>query len=506
MKLLRRPWASAEDVSVEMVPLGPGDCFLVEGLATASARPEHARLLDWKAEGKIWALNLLPYPKLGHAEGPPVVRELPFRPKASVDPKTEKEIEAAAALGRMNHVVARLQELEAALDDPENVWSRLAEAWSRAENERDPRMAEIVRQARDTRPKLQLLEKRIRRVLRRTRELTPLDRVQEMDRASMLWVARQPGRTTAERAGSRQRVQATVRHENFDTLENRVLHAYVALASDVARKWIQEHHGASTSARYRNVDDYRRYCRRLIRIFSDLGIGRAAPNLTPNYVLMEDMQYHTVYNAWMRLIRREREIDDLWAWQAQSWTDFCTLAVTLSVFALDEAELVAQSPIIWNGEAITGRWFEQDNPLAVFWLREIGRIVEVQARPEKISSQQAAVRAHVWLRLTDMDGDGVPRRIPVWTLHCFQPHEVVSEVQQATQRLQLAQRIPAKYQYIMKNGLVLMQAFEKPEVEESISGGCAVRGVSLDAAGDALAHGMHELGGYVRSLIFETPR
>ena len=502
MNLLRRPWASLEDVSADMVPLGPDDCFLVEGPVTASAGPDHARLLDWRVDGTKRALKLLPYPRLGHAEGPPVVQGLPFRPKANVDPKTEEEHEAAAALGRMNQVVARLQELEAALDDPENVWDRLAEAWRRAENEEDPRMAEIVRQARDIRPKLQSLEKRIRRVLRRTREMTPLDRIQEMDRASMLWIVRQPGRTTAERAGSRQRVLATVRHENFDTLENRVLYAYVTLASDVARKWIQEHHGASASARYRAVDDYRRYCRRLMRVFSDLGVGRTAPGITPNYVLMDDRDYRMVYKAWIRLVRREREIDDLWAWQAQSWTDFCTLAVTLSLFALDEAELVAQSPIIWNEEAITGRWFEQDNPLAVFWLRETGRIVEVQARPEKISSRQAAVRAHVWLRLTDIHGDGVPRRIPVWTLHCFQPHEVIAEVRQAALTLQIAQRLTA--QDIMKNGLVLMQAFGTPQVEESRSGGCIVRGLSFDAAGDALARGMSELGAYVQGLVLET--
>ena len=504
MNLLRRPWAVPEDVTSNVAPLGPNDNFLIEGPITADKATDHARLLDWQVGGIKRALKILPYPKLGHSDGLPVVQGLPFRPKVNADPKSEAEYESAAALGRMNRVVARLQELETALDDPENVWDRLAAAWRRAENDQDPRMAEIVRQSNDVRPRLQLLEKRIRRVLRRARELSPLDRVQEMDRASMLWLVRQPGRNTAERAGSRQRVLATVRHESFDTLENRVLHSYVALAADVAREWLQEHLGASSSARYRKVSNYRKYCRRLMRVFADLGVARASPDIIPNYVLMDDLDYRMVYKAWIRLVRREREIDNLWAWQAQSWTDFCTLALTLSLNALDEAELVAQSPIIWNDEAVTGRWFEQDNPLAVFWLRKTGLIVEVQARPERTSTRQAASLAHVWLRVTDVHGDGMIRRIPVWTPHCFKPHDVKVEVQLAANKLQEAQRVPGTD--IIKNGLVIFQAFGDSQVEDSTSGRCSAHGVSLDGSGASLAAGMNALGNYVQGLILESSR
>ena len=54
----------------------------------------------------------------------------------------------------MNEVLARIQELEEALEDPDMMWERLREAWKRAEDEADPRMAEIVRQARRMLPVL----------------------------------------------------------------------------------------------------------------------------------------------------------------------------------------------------------------------------------------------------------------------------------------------------------------------------------------------------------------
>lgn len=181
--------------------------------------------------GSEFGTVLFPYPKREEAVRP-ARKRFPVRPRSGHDPVTQEEEKGAEALRHMNEVLARIQELETSLEDPSDTWGRLRDAWKRAEDEAEPKMAEIVRQARGMLPVLRGLEKRIRRVLRRHRELTPLDRVQEMDRASMVWLSRQPGRSIAERAGSSQRILATVRRENFDTLENRVLHAYTRLAAD----------------------------------------------------------------------------------------------------------------------------------------------------------------------------------------------------------------------------------------------------------------------------------
>lgn len=498
MRLLKRPWAASTSIG-EISTLGPADCFLGEITKGRDRLPKHVPLLSWIDGSQNREIILLPYPKSGHAKGPPMVRGLPARPKISLEPQTPEEFTAADALARMNHVIARIQELEAALDDPERAWDLLTEAWRRAEDEADPRMAEIVRQARDVLPLLQDLEKRIRRVLRRNREMTSLDRVQEMDRGSMLWLVRQPGRTTAERAGAGQRILATVRHENFDTLENRVLHAYVILATQVSREWQREHEKASNSDRFGLVEKFRKYCKRMAAELLGLGVGVAPSGVTPNYVLMDDQAYRKVRIAWERLLHRERVIDDLWAWQAQSWTDFCVLAVTLSLHALEGSELIAQSPILWRGEAVTGRWFSQDNPLAVFWLRGSARIVEVQSRPRGISTQQAVTKAHVWLRISDLNNNDPARRVPVWTPHCFTAHDPQTEAEAALVTLLAAQRVTATN--IMREGLVLMQAHGRPKDHDARNGKCVVRGIAFDATGAALAHGVRQIGAFLRGAL-----
>jgi hypothetical protein len=224
MRNLTRPWSSHGLKDGEA--FRPEDCLLGEREGEGSLAHDAATVLSGQVRGQRRRIVLFPYPKQDLATSP-LRQGFPVRPRRAHEPASEAEVEGALALQHMNEVLARIQELQEALEEPSEIWGRLREAWKRAEDEEDPKMAEIVRQSRRMQPVLRDLEKRIRRVLRRHRELTPLDRVQEMDRASMVWLSRQPGRTIAERAGSSQRILATVRRENFDTLENRVLHAYI---------------------------------------------------------------------------------------------------------------------------------------------------------------------------------------------------------------------------------------------------------------------------------------
>lgn len=476
------------------------DCLLFED-ARPPEREEHVLLMKGAIRGETKMLCLHPYPKRDVGVRP--AREgFPTRPRQGQEPWSIEERRGADALQRMNEVLARVQELEEALDDPAHVWARLREAWDRAQNEEDPRMAEIVRQAREVQPVLRDLMPRIRRVLRRHRELTPLARVQEMDRSSMVWLSRQAGRTVPERAGSAQRIMATTRKENFDTLENRVLHAYVLLAVDVAREWQREHQAARASARYQRVEAFRKKCRLMARTLADLGVTVAAAGITPNYVLMQDRGYRTIYQSWIKLLQRQKIIDDLWAWQAETWTDFAVLAITLALDELDEAQLVAQSPISWRAEALCGRWFSQDRPIAVFWLRETGRIVEVQARPETPGTLLTAARAHVALRITDPSRADVPRRVPVWTPHSMERLDLETSVRDAARHLELIQQLATSE--IMRNGLIITPAHGVSQTCECPGRRAQVQGIAMGASGETLATGLQAVRDFVRGELHRS--
>lgn len=499
MRLLTRPWGARS--LDEGRAFGPRDCLLGEYQGAAPRGLEYVTLLSGKVRDTTTGLALVPYPKRDVAIAPER-QGFPVRPRTGHEPATEAEEEGAAVLQYMNEVLARIQELEEALEDPSDTWGRLREAWKRAEDEADPKMAEIVRQARRMKPVLRDLEKRIRRVLRRHRELTPLDRVQEMDRSSMVWLSRQPGRNIPERAGASQRILATVRRENFDTLENRVLHAYARLATDAAREWMREHPFAKSSARYAQVDGFRKSCRVVVRSLAELGVMVAPAGITPNYVLMQDRSYREVHSGWLRLLLRRKIEDDLWAWQAETWTDFAVLAIILAIDELKESELVVQSPIAWNAEAVAGRWFDQDRPIAVFWLRDTNRIVEVQARPEKPGALLSVARAHVALRISDPGRGDLPRRVAVWTPHAMRRlalEECAAEAAELLQQLQ-----PLAQTEVLRHGLIMTPARGHAEAASATRGNVAVNAIALGPAGTDLANGFEAVRDFVRSEIYEA--
>ena len=493
--LLARPW-SLEAANGRT--FGPTDCFLAElsaGTATELGRASHARLLTHDGH----ELRLFPYPRSGVSALPPRVRDLPVRPPTGQEPQNPEEEIATNALARMHDVLARVGDLKSALDDPEHLWDRLAKAWLRAEDKSQPRMAEIVRQAHDMPAQLGVLGNRIRRVLRRTRERVPIDRAQEIDKSSMIWFARQPGRTTVERAGFDQRVLAIARHENFDTLENRVVHSYVRLARLVCRQWVLENARSKTSNRYHAVETFARSCRRFDWDLSTIGVGLAESGITPNYVLMEDRDYRAVREAWLRLLRQEFLEDNLWAWQAQSWTDFCVLALALSLHKMEGAELVAQAPLVWRDNAIMGQRFLHDTPLAVFWLRRENVIVELQARPEAISRIQAACRAWVWLRISDLSANKTVRLAPVWTPHTFVRVDALAAAKEAVQFVvKVTETGP---QESIRDSLILLSGHGSGDVAREVNGIRRVAAIALDASGPALREGMSALGSFLHTCV-----
>lgn len=494
---LARPWDSR---GLSGQAFGPGDCLVSEIHGAPVKHGGYSLLMRSNVRGENVDLVLHPYPKGGTAYGPARLN-FPIRPRGQKEAETPEEESSRELLRRMNEVLARVQELGESLEDPLHVWSRLRQAWERAEREDDPRMAEIVRQSKDIMLKLKALEPRIRRVLRRTRELTPLSRVQEMDRASMLWLVRQPGRTIAERAGVSQRILATVRQENFDTPENRVLHAYVRLAFDVSREWMREHPRAKTSSRYRQVETYSRFCKAFARMLEHLEVSVAETGVTPNYVLMQDPNYRAIYEAWKRLLEEEKVLDDLWAWQAETWTDFAVLAIVLALDEVEEAELIAQSPVVWRSEATLGRWFEQDRPIAVFWLKNMGRIVEVQSRPEAPGSLLPLARAHVSLRITDIQRNGLPpRRVAVWTPHSMMRLDLFEAVNKANSRLVELQRVSQSE--VLRNGLILTPSHGIPETQFAESERTRVDGIAMEASGEGLRHGLDAIRAFARSEIY----
>lgn len=440
VELWSRPWALVEFGGARRLRLAPGvvqvpadHCgalwiYGAKGQAPIEGACEPAALAaGFTPSGERRALAHAPLPlrpgrglevRLDAGNARLVWLAAPDRPTGSADAsETPEELAGRRLMRRAEAVWDRLRDVEDALADPARLWPELRRRWTSVDAERPPQMDVIVRHARTLRRTLDLLERRPRRVLRRTHAQTPLSRVQEVDRRAMQWLARRAGETLAERAGEDQRILAVARREDFDTLENRVLRAYAELATAVAVDYLARNRSRRSSARARRVEEFGRRSRRLARELAARGVRLAEPSIVPNFVLQENAAYHAVWQGWRELLDRERERDELWRWQARSWEEFCALAIMVALIGVPDAQIVAAAPLAWREEQQLGSWIAHDNPLGVVLLPGPRLVVEVRSRMTRPDRLLADFGAPIWLRIGRLDdAQGFLSQVAVWPI------------------------------------------------------------------------------------------
>ncbi len=512
-EVLLRPWATLRDGNRCAIASGTEVCVevadavaLFHGPDTKLAGRRYQPVVDLSValdHQRHASFSAIPFPASPSAGldlqvGDAALRvrwpHAPARPPASLEPATSDERRAVAAMARLQRVVARIQDVRAALDDPARLWERVSEAWSRADDEAEPDRDMIVRHARDMRRIMHELATRPRRVLRRAPAMVPVARVQEMDRAAMLWLTRQPGRTMAERAGPAQRVLAPARMSSANTLENRVVRSLAELSRHVAREYCRRNRKASQSTRFRSVAAYGRQCGRVAHALEESGVGTAPPGVVPNYVLSHDPLYLKAWTAYQELLRREREREELWAWQARSWEEFCALAVVVALWRLPGAALVAAAPVVFREDQQSGSWLDFDNPLAVFHLAAVDLVVEVQVRQPKHRDLDRLF-APVWLRVANLTNE-FSRRAAIWPLHGFGEDAVAGD---ADEVLEVVRGSPRQHSLVA--GAVIRPADHGSDAHRRESGGRSALSLTLGPSAQALHDGLDSLGRFCADLV-----
>jgi len=392
---------------------------------------------------------------------------------------------------RTEAVWDRIQDVDDALTDPSRLWETLYRQWT-GQDADEPRMDVIVAQARNLARAIDALERHPRRILRRTHGMVPIGRVQEVDRRAMLWMARQPGDTLAEKAGLDQQLLAVRREENFDTLENRVLRSYTELARRHAADYLDRNRTLHASIRARLVEAHARRCGRLARSLRALGVRLAEPDITPNFVLLENQNYRSIWKAWVELQRLERVRDDLWRWQARSWQEYCRLVIMVALAGLEGGKLIAASPLWYRDDQHRGNWIDMFNPLGVVHLERSDRVVEVATTAAK--DNLARLGAPIWLRVGKVgDSAGILQRVAVWPLWSPTGGIVPGEASE------LHKIIENYHKGDVTGGIILRPSAEAQNADTHRNG--CVLALSLGTEGEALKGTLYNLTDFLASAL-----
>lgn len=272
-------------------------------------------------------------------------------------------------LSLIEHVRSLIDEEQNACVEYHSVGRRLVGAsvpWEVAEHiwcqdttaEKTPPRDLIVQHAEELQRIVERLANHPRRVLNRIRERLPIARLQELDSACLEWYVRQPGTTATEKAGSRQSLLGVARHENFNTLENRVLRAYLRLAANAATSYSALYSALRRSQRMVMVERFGRVCRMLDRELAEVGITLPSQPIMPNYVLQQDVNYRRIWQGYLALLRRKEDVDNIWRWQGRLWAEFTRLSLLVALRSLPSARVLAETPLLVRNDQQRGRWVD----------------------------------------------------------------------------------------------------------------------------------------------------
>ncbi len=167
---------------------------------------------------------------------------------------------------------------------------------------------------------------------KRDHEYLPPHKVRELDPRCLNWLARQPGRTAAEKIGLHRKALGVVRPSTYNLLENRVLIRVMRdLEQQAAREAerampIQGRHGTNKD-RGSALRKLSRTCRSGL---DDVRLYTIAPSPDPkpNNVLLSDLHYSKVWRVWNWLKEAKRQPDG--AALVGTWSPMAVVLTLLS--------------------------------------------------------------------------------------------------------------------------------------------------------------------------------
>lgn len=335
----------------------------------------------------------LEYP--GPSLRPEGLRSLPFQ-KPGLDTEAHLPYENApqsdpnAWAGRFHEwITDSLQEFVSLLFDErkkkrnrflEKQLSGTIAAFHRHSDDDPASRALICELAADTVTPVETVVNQPRKVLNRKHAQVGLERLQEMDVASLIDYARRPGNTAAIKAGDRQRLMAVVREETVNTLENRVVHDFCRRARDAAMRYVADEchrcdhdscnrtniQGQCGSARVKRAESFVRRCELWLAsptLSSVLPLS--VPCRIPNYALLQNVRYVQIWDAYQKLLRQEDVREQTWRWKRRTWCDCVRILMmetmrTLTCHGHQPPFQASDKPIRIRREPQYGCWIKSE--------------------------------------------------------------------------------------------------------------------------------------------------
>lgn len=238
-------------------------------------------------------------------------------------------------------------------------WGELIAALRRHAQTQSGALALIVQVADACREVLSQICDEPRRLLRRERRMTDLRTADQLDEACLRWLARQPGTTILDKAGTRQRILAVQRRHSYDTTENRVVRDFIERCRRGCDDYLRNNEHPSESPRVRVVGHFRRHIKRWLATSPIGQVPRPVGTPSANYVLQFDDRYRQIWPWYERLRRQQEDEAEIGRWRHRVWAEHVLLLMAHAAVSAESTIAYGGRSYVWSRPRV-GRFIDAD--------------------------------------------------------------------------------------------------------------------------------------------------
>ena len=223
---------------------------------------------------------------------------------------------------------------------------------------------------------LRLISTKLRHQLRRKPEMMSVGKLQEMDEYCLRDYVRKPGKTAAEKAGSKQQLMGIKREEDYNTPENKFLVYCCRLLHLSCRQ-------------YRETGNTQ-YQEEVVKIQRSIDWFYQLPEVKtiqtqqyhftkPNYVLQQNPIYRQFYQGYLDYLQKRYLTQKIWSYRQRLLSDWVgvSLLATLTHFSGSYVSPLGSLPVSKTPEY--GEYLNRENPdPIIIFLRD--RVYQFQLR------------------------------------------------------------------------------------------------------------------------------
>ncbi len=271
---------------------------------------------------------------------------------------------------------------------------------------------------------LRLISTKLRHQLRRKPEMMSVGKLQEMDEYCLRDYVRKPGKTAAEKAGSKQQLMGIKREEDYNTPENkflvyccRLLHLNCRQYRETGNTQYQEEVGK---------------IQRCIDWFYQLPEVKTIQTqqyhfIKPNYVLQQNPIYRQFYQGYLDYLQKRYLTQKIWSYRQRLLNDWVgvSLLATLTHFSGSYVSPLGSLPVSKTPEY--GKYLNRENPDPIMiFLRD--RVYQFQLR--KRTTEETFCDWLLTVTVNWLDSDTVEtQHLKIWNFWYLPSEETRQEAE-----------------------------------------------------------------------------